>query len=127
MQRSTIKLIFAHPLVQLLSFCVLFFCGEVVCVPFIIMIRFAIVTGQPFAVLGLLGLVLCLASLFIKRFALQVWGLAAMWLSLILHVIQVNPAARPYLVQYPLQYVLLVLFFIVTTVVILKMSVWKNY
>lgn len=127
MKNSVVTTILTHPLLQLILFCGMFFCGDVICVPYVFVLKSALAQGQLFAVLGLLGILLCCICLFTRRFWLQGWALLCMWASLLLHIAQVDPGVRGEMIRYPVQYIILFVFLAVTLGVIFKRFVWRNY
>ncbi|MES2331319.1 MAG: hypothetical protein V4539_17075 [Bacteroidota bacterium] len=121
------KTILSHPILQLVSFLLIVIGGQVFAAPYGWIIRYAAVTGEFFAIVGIVAIVLVLASVFRARFVLQLSGLTAMWVSLIAFYGQTKPEARDYMFGTPLTVITLLLFVIVSIFIILKINPWKNY
>ena len=76
--------IFTHPITQVFSFCIILISGSYFGGPYIFFLYHAAQEGIAFAITGLLGITLCLASLVIYKSALQLEGTLMMVLSLLL-------------------------------------------
>jgi hypothetical protein len=66
--------IFTHPITQIFSFCIILISGSYIGGPYIFFLYHAAQEGIAFAITGLLGITLCLASLVIYKSALQLAG-----------------------------------------------------
>jgi multidrug transporter EmrE-like cation transporter len=76
--------IFTHPITQVFSFCIILISGSYFGGPYIFFLYHAAQEGIAFAIIGLLGITLCLASLIIYKSALQLAGTLMMVLSLVI-------------------------------------------
>jgi hypothetical protein len=76
--------IFTHPITQVFSFCIILISGSYFGGPYIFFLYHAAQEGIAFAITGLLGITLCLASLVIYKSALQLAGTLMMVLSLVI-------------------------------------------
>jgi hypothetical protein len=76
--------IFTHPITQVFSFCIILISGSYIGGPYIFFLYHAAQEGIAFAIIGLLGITLCLASLVIYKSALQLAGTLMMVLSLVI-------------------------------------------
>ena len=76
--------IFTHPITQIFSFCIILISGSYFGGPYIFFLYHAAQEGIAFAITGLLGITLCLASLVIYKSALQLAGTLMMVLSLVI-------------------------------------------
>jgi hypothetical protein len=76
--------IFIHPITQVFSFCIILISGSYIGGPYVFFLYHAAQEGIAFAIIGLLGIPLCLASLVIYKSALQLAGTLMMVLSLLL-------------------------------------------
>ena len=76
--------IITHPITQVFSFCIIIISGSYFGGPYIFFLYHAAQEGIAFAITGLLGITLCLASLVIYKSALQLAGTLMMVLSLLL-------------------------------------------
>ncbi len=121
------KTVFAHPIMQLAIFLLIVIGGQVFAAPYGWIIRYAVVSGEFFAVAGITAIVIVLASLFVMRLALQLSGLAVMWISLVAFYEQTKPEAREYMFGNPLTIITLILFVAVSVFIILKHWPWKSY
>ena len=121
------KTVLAHPILQLAMFLLIVIGGQVFAAPYVWILRYAVVTSEFFAVLGIAAIVIVLVSLLLKRNALQLFGLAAMWISLVSFYAQTKPEAREYMFGNPLTVITLILFISVSIFIILKNWPWKSY
>ena len=76
--------IITHPITQVFSFCIILISGSYIGGPYIFFLYHAAQEGIAFAIIGLLGITLCLASLVIYKSALQLAGTLMMLLSLVI-------------------------------------------
>jgi len=76
--------IITHPITQVFSFCIILISGSYFGGPYIFFLYHAAQEGIAFAITGLLGITLCLASLVIYKSALQLAGTLMMVLSLVI-------------------------------------------
>lgn len=76
--------IITHPITQVFSFCIILISGSYIGGPYIFFLYHAAQEGIAFAIIGLLGITLCLASLVIYKSALQLAGTLMMVLSLVI-------------------------------------------
>jgi hypothetical protein len=76
--------IFTHPITQVFSFCIILISGSYIGGPYIFFLYHAAQEGIAFAITGLLGITLCLASLVIYKSTLQLAGTLMMVLSLVI-------------------------------------------
>jgi len=76
--------IITHPITQVFSFCIILISGPYIGGPYIFFLYHAAQEGIAFAIIGLLGITLCLASLIIYKSALQLAGTLMMVLSLVI-------------------------------------------
>ena len=76
--------IFTHPITQVFSFCIILISGSYFGGPYIFFLYHAAQEGIAFAITGLLGITLCLASLVIYKSTLQLAGTLMMVLSLVI-------------------------------------------
>jgi hypothetical protein len=76
--------IIAHPITQVFSFCIIIISGSYIGGQFIFFLYHAAQEGIAFAIIGLLGITLCLASLIVYKYALQLAGILMMLLSLVI-------------------------------------------
>jgi hypothetical protein len=76
--------IITHPITQVFSFCIIIISGSYFGGPYIFFLYHAAQEGIAFAITGLLGITLCLASLVIYKSALQLAGTLMMVLSLVI-------------------------------------------
>jgi len=76
--------IITHPITQVFSFCIILISGPYIGGPYIFFLYHAAQEGIAFAIIGLLGITLCLASLVIYKSALQLAGTLMMVLSLVI-------------------------------------------
>ncbi len=121
------KTVMSHPILQLAAFLLIVIGGQVFSAPYGWIIRYAAVTGEFFAIAGIVAIVLVLVSLFVARFVFQLAGLAAMWISLVAFYAQTERQAREYMFGTVLTVVTLLLFVTVSLFIILKKWPWKNY
>ena len=76
--------IFTHPITQVFSFCIILISGPYIGGPYIFFLYHAAQEGIAFAIIGLLGIILCLASMLVYKSGLQFAGTLIMLLSLII-------------------------------------------
>jgi hypothetical protein len=76
--------IITHPITQVFSFCIILISGSYIGGPYIFFLYHAAQEGIAFAITGLLGITLCLASLVIYKSTLQLAGTLMMVLSLVI-------------------------------------------
>jgi hypothetical protein len=76
--------IITHPITQVFSFCIILISGSYFGGPYIFFLYHAAQEGIAFAITGLLGITLCLASLVIYKSTLQLAGTLMMVLSLVI-------------------------------------------
>ncbi len=72
----------AHPVTQVLSFCIVLINGDVVGFPYIVYVYHASLQFIPYGILGADGMVLTLCSLIGHHRGVQLAGLLLMWVSL---------------------------------------------
>jgi len=119
--------IFSHPIMQVAAFLMILFGGQVFILPYWRCIRYALPDGEWFAITGLVAVVITLASIVIRRFPLQVLGLAVMWLSLFIFLGQLTAVGRQRLFEHAIEYIMAILFIVVSALVTIKHFRWKNY
>jgi multidrug transporter EmrE-like cation transporter len=76
--------IFTHPITQIFSFCIIIISGPYIGGPYIFFLNHAAQEGIAFAIIGLLGIILCLASMLVYKSGLQFAGTLIMLLSLLI-------------------------------------------
>lgn len=76
--------IITHPITQVFSFSFILISGSYIGGPLIFFLYHAAKEGIAFAIIGLLGIILCLTSLVIYKSALQLAGTIIMALSLVI-------------------------------------------
>jgi len=76
--------IFTHPITQIFSFCIILISGSYFGGPYIFFLYHAAQEGIAFAIIGLLGIILCLASMLVYKSGLQFAGTLIMLLSLVI-------------------------------------------
>lgn len=76
--------IFTHPITQVFSFCIILISGSYFGGPYIFFLYHAAQEGIAFAIIGLLGIILCLASMLVYKSGLQFAGTLIMLLSLVI-------------------------------------------
>jgi len=75
--------IITHPITQVFSFCIIIISGSYIGGPYVLFLYHAAQEGIAFAILGILGITLCLGSLFKYKSVLQIAGTLIMVLSLL--------------------------------------------
>lgn len=124
---KTLTIVLAHPIAQLLSFIIVMIGGQIFVAPFGWMIRYALPTGEPFAIAGVIAIAITLGSLLIKTRWLQILGLAVMWSSLVIFFSQLSENGRANISHYPIEYITLGMFILISLLVIRKQFLWKNF
>jgi hypothetical protein len=76
--------IFTHPITQVFSFCIILISGSYFGGPYIFFLYHAAQEWIAFAIIGLLGIILCLASMLVYKSGLQFAGTLIMLLSLVI-------------------------------------------
>jgi len=76
--------IFTHPITQVFSFCIILISGSYIGGPYIFFLYHAAQEGIAFAIIGLWGIILCLASMLVYKSELQFAGTLIMFLSLVI-------------------------------------------
>jgi hypothetical protein len=76
--------IITHPITQVFSFSFILISGSYFGGPYIFFLYHAAQEGIAFAIIGLLGIILCFASLVLNKSALQLSGILMMLLSLVI-------------------------------------------
>lgn len=115
----------SHPVMQLISFSIIMIDGEIFAAPYLWYVRYASTDGQLFAIVGVIAMLVSLVSIFVRRYLLQLAGLALMWLSLLIFFFQAHNKAGMF--QFPITELSLLLFLAVSVSVLIKYKPWKSY
>jgi hypothetical protein len=76
--------IITHPITQVFSFCIILISGPYIGGPYLFFLYHAAQEGTAFAILGILGITFCIASMLVYKSTLQFAGTIIMVLSLLL-------------------------------------------
>lgn len=82
--------ILSHPIIQIASFCIILINGPYFGAPYAFYLYHAVQEGYAFAVVGVLAIIITLASAFVYRAALQLTGTLLMLISLAIYFIPPN-------------------------------------
>src|SRR6478672_7387796 len=125
MKQTWLFKILSHPILQLISFSIILINGEVFAAPYLWYVRYAASDGELFAFVGWAAICVTLASLAIKRFSLQLWGLIIMWISL--SVFYSRSLHKASMLVSPGTELTVLLFIAMSICVVIKFKKWKNY
>jgi len=126
MSKEKILRLFTHPLIQLVSFAILVFPGQVFDLPYLLILRWTLTTPQLFTITGVVGILLTLASLLWYRKILQLLGLLIMWVSVISFIIQLSAGSKAELLTHLTTLLTLLQFALISLLILKRKFVWKN-
>lgn len=120
--------LFAHPLMQGLSFSIILVGSPYFGGPYLIFVCGSFMEGYLFGILGIIGIVLTLVSLRVNfQSHMQIAGLLSMLASLAVFFLSSKNGQNASTMQELVPLVTLALFVVVCICVIRKLLTWKNY